>query len=516
MKEKIRKHKVWFIIGVVLVIGAATILALVTLKGEKASADGNVKKESTISLERMDLTTSISATGTIQSGKTKTVSAEVNGIRVKRVNVSVGDEVKKGDVLVTFDESSLQEILSDAKESLSDAESEADKTVSSAKKQLSEARENYSDEKSKLKKQVSSAKDELSEAKKQVSRLKNQVSAAKDADEKAKLQEQLTKAEETLKQAESGYETALNNQENTNKQNKNSVENAEDAVETAKLNWKKTLKEAGKQVDEAEENLEKCLVTAPISGVITASNVEDGDTYGGGDMFQIDNNSSYMVSTSVDEYDISDVSVGQKVIILTEATGDDEIEGEITFVAPSTGSTSLSSASSQSGESGGVSSTSSSGSYEVRIQVNTTDERLKMGLTARCSIILEEADNVYAVPYDAVHENRDGTAVVYIMETTGDSTSSKEIQVTKGMESDYYLEISGDELKEGLQIIIPTDETTSKDDDKTEDNSFGMVGGPGGMDGESGGGDRGSGDRGANGMRGSKDSGGMNGGQPGM
>lgn len=136
------------------------------------------------------------------------------------------------------------------------------------------------------------------------------------------------------------------------------------------------------------------------------------------------NSCSYTVSTSVDEYDISDVSVGQRVVILTEATGEDEIEGEITFVAPTTGSSSLSSGT-QSGDSGGAGSFSTSGTstsgsgYEVKIAVKTNDERLKMGLTAKCSIILEEADNVYAVPYDAVHENSDGTTVVYVSEGNG-------------------------------------------------------------------------------------------------
>lgn len=194
------------------------------------------------------------------------------------------------------------------------------------------------------------------------------------------------------------------------------------------------------------------------------------------------NSCSYTVSTSVDEYDISDVSVGQRVVILTEATGEDEIEGEITFVAPTTGSSSLSSGT-QSGDSGGAGSSSTSGTstsgsgYEVKIAVKTNDERLKMGLTAKCSIILEEADNVYAVPYDAVHENSDGTTVVYVSEGNGESVSSREVLVTKGMESDYYVEITGEELADGMQIIIPTDATSSSSEGSSTENSFGMFGG---------------------------------------
>lgn len=140
-------------------------------------------------------------------------------------------------------------------------------------------------------------------------------------------------------------------------------------------------------------------MTAPISGVITASNVEEGDTYSGGSMFQIDDTTDFVVSTSVDEYDISSVKTGQRVVVLTEVTGEDEIEGEITFVAPSTGSATLSSGNAQSSETAGLSQTSSTEGYAVEITLQGENGRLRLGLTARCSIILEEAENVYAVPY---------------------------------------------------------------------------------------------------------------------
>ena len=83
-------------------------------------------------------------------------------------------------------------------------------------------------------------------------------------------------------------------------------------------------------------------------------------------------------------------------------------------------------------------------------------------MTARCSIILEEAEDVYAVPYDAIHVNKDGTSVIYA-EDTGQGKKPKkkagkrEIEVTKGMESDYYVEIRGDGLSEGLRVIIPSE-----------------------------------------------------------
>lgn len=120
---------------------------------------------------------------------------------------------------------------------------------------------------------------------------------------------------------------------------------------------------------------------------------------------------------------------------------------------------------------------SSSGGYEIKNDVKTEDERLRMGLTAKCSIILEEVRDVYAVPYDAIQENSEGSTVVYVSEKTEKGYSSKEILVEKGMESDYYVEISGDELRDGLQILIPTDEVSINADEKLQENEFEMFGG---------------------------------------
>lgn len=485
MNTKRKKRIV--VIAIIAIVAACGVAAFMAFRRgvDRASANNTEMRNNTISLERMDLTRSVSATGTVQSSRTRTVSAAVNGIVVKQVKVNVGDTVKKGDALVTFDKSDLKEALSDAQENLDDAESEADRNISSAREQLSDARENYSDESKKQAEKVSEAKQDKREAEKQVSKVKKQISSAKYAEEKQQAQEQLQKAEEALKQAESAYENAVSGQESTKKQNKEQISNAENALESAESNKKKSVREAQKQVDEAEKNLEKCAVTAPIDGVVTAVGVQEGDTYSGGTMFQIDDTSSYTVTTTVDEYDISSVSVGQRVVILTETTGEDEIEGEIVSVAPSTGSTSVSSGSQGSVAQGSTqmagTSDSSSG-YEVKIAVNSKDERLRMGLTAKCSIILEEAANVYAVPYDAVHKKEDGSSVVYVAEKGGDNEAFREVTVTPGMESDYYIEISGDGLSEGMKVEIPTDETSVSSKNESDEKQFGMpgMGEPGG------------------------------------
>ena len=466
MKQKLKKHRkkiVVIVILLVIVIAAVVIIGKVK-SGQTKKGKQEAQQENTVSLQKMDLTKSISATGTIESKESREVSANVNGVTIKKVNVSVGDEVKKGKSLITFDETDLQESLSEAKDSLSDAQSEGSSSIEKAQKQVSDAKSEYADVKSEENSKVAKAKKAYEEAKE-------------------------SKQKEQISQAKTEYENAVSTRKSTLKQSKSSIEQAQEALETAKSSAKKSIKEAKKQVTQAQESLDKCAVTAPMDGIVTSISVQEGDTYSGGSILQIEDVSGYTISTSVDEYDISNVKVGQKVIVLTEATDEDELEGEVTFVAPSTESSSGSS-SSQSGESGGMTSTSSSSDgYEVQIALKTADDRLKLGLTARCSIVEEEAADVFAVPYDAVSQNTSGESVINVSEGENGSVSKKQIVVTKGMESDYYVEVQSDELTEGMKVIIPTDSTSdSTSEESGNDSLSGLLGGGGGMQGGSGGG----------------------------
>lgn len=491
-----KKKKVVIITFAAIVAVAACGGGIFAAKHKRTAAKTMVQKTQTLALSKMDLVDSISATGTIESANSKTVSVSANNMTIKEVRIKAGDTVQEGDMLAVLDVSDLEDSLADAKENLSDTTDDADSEIADAKDSLADAEDTYATEKTKQAKKVAEAKSTYETAKSDVAALKKKLAACSDAAEKTALNEQLSKAQETLSQAKSAYVQAQETQETTNKQNASNVTNAKKQVTQAQKNKDKSVKEANQQVEQAQDALDQCEVTAPISGTVTAVNVEEGDTYSGGDMFQIDDISSFTVTTSVDEYDISSVSVGQRVVILTEATDETELEGEITFVAPAA-STSQS-----------MTGSSTTSGYEVDIAVKTTDERLRIGMTAKCSIVCNEADDVYAVPYDAVHEDTQGS---YILVTgsqdaadgqaaddrtigrsstrnqaaadSQDVENTQKIYVTKGMETDYYVEISGDGLQEGLQVVIPTDAVSSDAGDSTESTNLPFGGGDGGFSG---------------------------------
>lgn len=76
---------------------------------------------------------------------------------------------------------------------------------------------------------------------------------------------------------------------------------------------------------------------------------------------------------------------------------------------------------------------------------------------SRLTIILNEKDNVFVVPYDAVTADQDGNKWIRILETGEEESRStetiKNIKVTTGIETDLNIEIEAAELKEGMKVV---------------------------------------------------------------
>ena len=60
-----------------------------------------------------------------------------------------------------------------------------------------------------------------------------------------------------------------------------------------------------------------------------------------------------------------------------------------------------------------------------------------------------------AVPYDCVQQADDGS---YFVTVINDDGTTKDVTVTRGLESDYYVEIKGDGIEKGTTVeAIVTD-----------------------------------------------------------
>lgn len=294
--------------------------------------------------------------------------------------------------------------------------------------------------------------------------------------DEASAEKAYEQAVSALESSIEAYEKQLRNLDDTKKSGENSILSKSESLYSTQLNSLTSGDSEEKKIEEYQEQLQDCNVKSPISGVVTEVNVEVGDMYNGSAIVTIEDISGYEVSTEIDEYDIGKIEKGQKVIIKTNATGEEELEGTVTRISPR------------------ASSGGSEVTYTVNVSIDTLHEMLRMDMTAKLSIILESKENVLTVPYEAVQEDESGKFYVEVVtdsvsmnpedgempqmsnkDKAGSSSKSKgsrtpggnagntdiatrKVYVEKGIESDYYIEIISNEISEGMEIVVPSTE----------------------------------------------------------
>ena len=232
-----------------------------------------------------------------------------------------------------------------------------------------------------------------------------------------------------------------------------------------------TLKE---QVKSLNRQIANGTIKARTSGTVTEVNAKAGDTYLGTPIASVEGIETLMLTAEVDEYDIPDVSVGMPVKIKTDATRDEELEGEVSFVAlKASGSSSSSSLGAMSSLTGGAdmsgfTAASSDATYTVHIALKEQNERLRIGMNAKISIITDSVKDAWSVPFESVQTDEDGREYIEVEEekkVDGRKTTTKrKIPVTTGIEGTYYIQIMSDELKEGMDVIVPESQDNSMEE----------------------------------------------------
>ena len=113
-RKKKRKIKVTIVVVLVIVVVAGAVFSFRNKSG-KAQASGNKIIESKV--QTGNLSQTVEGTGTLTNADSSDLKIPV-GIKIKKVKVSEGDEVKKGDTLATVDKTSLQAALAQTQEEL--------------------------------------------------------------------------------------------------------------------------------------------------------------------------------------------------------------------------------------------------------------------------------------------------------------------------------------------------------------------------------------------------------------
>ena len=241
-------------------------------------------------------------------------------------------------------------------------------------------------------------------------------------------QENVSDAEVALQEAEEQRELALHGYSNS--------------VSSAQIATDQTVTEMN--LADAQENIDKCTVTAPAAGTVTAVYVNEGESNASGSLlFVIENLEELEIVTSVREYDIASLAVGMPTEIKTDATGDTVYSGQVKDIAITAQKDAY-----------GNTVSSSNAEFDVTLSVDPGEGGLLVGMNGRATITTDSTEGVLAVLYSSLGYDEDGAPYVMAARPQDDGTLVVEkVPVETGVETDFEVEVISDALAEGDLIL---------------------------------------------------------------
>lgn len=239
------------------------------------------------------------------------------------------------------------------------------------------------------------------------------------------------------------------------------IKSYQDAVDKAQ----ESVETAQNKLDSTQDSYENYTIAAPISGQVITKTSKLGDNIsrsnnGSTTMAVIYDLSALTFEMSIDELDIQNVEVGQKVVVTADAFEGQTFSGTVTNVSL------------QSTAANGVT------NYPVTVTMDEVGSLLP-GMNVDGVIILDEVEDALSIPIDSLLRGNK----VYIKDDTAQEREGpvpagfRAVDVVTGLISEDYVEIvSG--LEEGQEVYV---------DESSQNSSYNMMM-PGGMGGGPGGG----------------------------
>lgn len=310
--------------------------------------------------------------------------------------------------------------------------------LASAKSQ----KEQYTSEADSLDKEIDSQRKNLDQMSIDIEKAHDDLKS--DADKSIKASQarddQLKTYKLAMDTAENSYKAALVSLKSAQTSADNEISMLRDALNSANAN--------SNNLDEVElkylnEELEKTKIRALKDGTITKIDAKEGEVPKSA-IARIETVNKLKIESLIKEYNVKDVKIGTKVIITSDALGDEEFEGKVSFINPTP-------------EDLDPNSQSKDVNYKTEIDISKEDsEKLSPGMTLRVKYILSEEEDTYHVPTTAIF-NRDGKNYVLALKKDGNNTYKiANVEVKKGLENDFETAIKGKDLKRDMKLLSNT------------------------------------------------------------
>lgn len=208
---------------------------------------------------------------------------------------------------------------------------------------------------------------------------------------------------------------------------------------------KNTLRGSGEveyKAKESEANNENNTNESNSSNqnTVAENNVNESDLTN--ENIEEDGLKTYQISLSIEDKDLDKAKLGQEVEISIDNNGENlSYTGEVTKISKELNHKST-----------------------INVEVSNPDDKIQEKMMATCTVILEEAKNVVALPIEAIQKNEEDKEFVDVVQPDG---TTKQVIIKTGLSDDYYVEITAG-LKVGDRVQIVKSSTTVVNENNNE------------------------------------------------
>ncbi|MBS1712744.1 MAG: efflux RND transporter periplasmic adaptor subunit [Armatimonadetes bacterium] len=206
-------------------------------------------------------------------------------------------------------------------------------------------------------------------------------------------------------------------------------------------------------LSDGQRQLRETRIIAPIDGVVTKKMVQEGELVSSLNSFSagttvvvLEDRSKMLCKLNVNEIDTAKLNIGTPVDVKVDAFTDSKFTGKVTKIAPASNAAA-------------TGTTTATGDtvvkYEVEVTVEERDERLKSGMSARCTMKVLDRNNVLFLPLDYTGSDDKGDFIMLAPANKKDPKAKGTRQDVKlGAKSATSAEIvSG--ATEGQEVVKP-------------------------------------------------------------
>ena len=410
------KRKIWItgavLIAILIIIGGYTILKPVSL--------------SCIEIEAKNYNDLFKEDGKVTAKESVLLYAPIDE-KVVEVNVTEGQVVKKGDMLLSFDQTNLLFQLENLKGQKS--------ALLGTKLAEGEKVDVY---------KISAQKDAVALAQSNLNQATTQYERDKilfDQDAISKLA--FEASEKLVKDA----------RENLELQNAmlNSLNKTNELTKGSSKQYEGLLQQIEAQIDALQYQIDQCSIVAPMDGVVSEFSLKSGDRpMAGSQIMRLFVPDEYEVEALVLSEDVADLKIGAETEIIKKTKGEDQtLSGTIKAIAPTA-----------------VETVSTLGLIEQRVKVTlslVTDQTtlVRPGDKVEVHFISFSAPDSIVIPKDAIFplNNSDYVWIVKegkatLREVTKVYEADQDVVIGKGLESDEKViyPLKNLKIREGLSV----------------------------------------------------------------